>query len=292
MENEIEKKENAEDEISLLDLFAVLIRHRKLVIWGTAIVTLLAGLYLFVVPMVFKKANTRNAVVTYTVDVKNIPLSISSKLPNSDKISPLYLATYNIQRLPFLVDQLKLYNVFSDNEMSDYEFNSFVQDLIKKNKIKVTSSPLGNGFDINLVVEMGRLDGADKLVKSMIASTEQSVLSYYKPLIRTLEQNTSNSIEKATAISASATDLSSLQALQDLYVEIEDYITNFGSFLSLRDQPFVIPEGRGRVKKLIIIFMASFFVFVFIAFCKNAVANVKADPVSNKLISDAWKAGK
>ena len=55
---------------------------------------------------------------------------------------------------------------------------------------------------------------------------------------------------------------------------------------------FVIPEGRGRVKKLVIIFLARFFVFVFAAFCKNAIANIKADPESNKLISDAWKAGK
>ena len=43
---------------------------------------------------------------------------------------------------------------------------------------------------------------------------------------------------------------------------------------------------------LVIIFLASFFVFVFIAFCKNAVANIKADPQSNKLITDAWNAGK
>ena len=89
MENEIEKKENSEDEISLLDLFAVLIRYRKLIVLGTLIVSFLAGLYLFAVPLIFKKANTQKAKVAYTVSVRAIPLSIATKLPNGETITPL-----------------------------------------------------------------------------------------------------------------------------------------------------------------------------------------------------------
>ena len=290
MENEIEKKDNTEDEISLLDLFAVLIRYRKLVIIGTSIVTLLAVIWLFLMPVFFKKTNHQTADVTYTVDVRNVPLSISVKLPNNETITPLYLATYNTQRLPFLVDQIKANNIFSDNEMSSYEFNSFVQSLIKDGKIKVEESPLGTGYDINLKVSIEKIDDATKLVRSIVEDTEKSVQNYYNPLIQTLAQNTKKSLEKAT--STATTDAASLQALQDLSVELEEFSQNFGGFLSLRAEPFVVPEGRGRIKKLIIIVFAALFVFVFAAFCKNAIANIKADPESNKLIADAWKAGK
>ena len=291
-ENTTQNTETQEDEISLLDLFAVLIRYRKLIIFGTLIVTFLAGLYFFVVPMCFKKSNTQKAIVTYAVDVQTIPISIAAKLPNNDRVSPLYLSTYTTQRLPFLVDHIKAYNVFSDSQMTDYEFNSFVQTLIKENKFKVTSSPLGNGYDIVLTIPIDKISEATQLVKSIVNDTEKNVRDYYLPLIQTLEQNTLNSIEKATAVATSASDMSSLQALQDLSVEIEEFTQSFECFVSLREEPFVVPEARGRVKKLVIIFFASFFIFVFAAFCKNAIINIKADPQSNKLITDAWKAGK
>lgn len=283
-------KEIQEDEISLLDLFAVLIRYRKLIVFGTLIVTFLAGLYLFVLPL-FRQTD-RMADVTYAVDVMNIPNSVSAKLPNKDRITPLYLSTYNAQRLPFLVDHIKKNNAFSDDQLSDYEFNSFVQTIQKEGKYKISSSPLGNGFDINLKISIEKIPEATKLVRSIVEDTESAVQDYYLPLIETLEQNTLNSIEKATAVATSASDMSALQNLQDLSVEIEEFKQSFNSFLTLREDPFVIPEARGRTKKFVIIFVAAFFIFVFAAFCKNAIANIKADPDSKKLISDAWKAGK
>ena len=291
MEKQIENK-NEEDEISLLELFAVLIRHRKFIIFGTLIVTVLAGLYLFIVPLCFKKSNSQTVNVTYSVDVRTIPISISAKLPNSEKISPLYLSTYNTQRLPFLVDQIKAHNIFSDTEMTDYEFNSFVQTLIKDGKIRISSSPLGNSYDIILSISMDKIPDSTALVKSIVNSTEKSVEEYYLPLIQTLSQNTNNSIEKATSIATSASDMSAIQNLQDLAVEIEEFSQSFEGFLALREEPFVVPEGRGRLKKLLIIFLGSFVVFVVAAFIKNAVRNIKADPESNKLITDAWKEGK
>ena len=282
-------KESQEDEISLLDLFAVLIRYRKLIVFGTLIVSFLAGLYLFVLPMFFKKTNSQTAVVTYAVDVRNVPVSIAEKLPNNEKITPLYLATYNSERLPFLVDQIKAHNIFTDAEMSNYEFNSFVQSLIKEKTIQIEKSPLGNAYDIKIKVGIDRIDEATALARSMVRDTEQSVDDYYLPLIETIGKNTKNSLEKSAYGSSES---GSAQTLQELSVEIDEFIQSFSGFLSLRDEPFVVPKGRGRVKKFVIVFFAAFFIFVFIAFCRNAIANIKADPQSNKLISDAWKAGK
>ncbi|MBR5400875.1 MAG: hypothetical protein IK102_03595 [Treponema sp.] len=288
MDTNIEQNvEQKEDEISLLDLFAVLIRYRKLVIFGTLIITVLAGLYLFAGPMVFKKLNGQTAQVSYTVQVNAVPLSIASKLPNAETITPLYLATYYSQRLPFLVRQIKAHNIFSDNEMTDYEFNTFVQSLIRNKKLQIIEPKLGNEYEIQISVKMNRISDATALVRSMVAETEKQLQDYYYPLIQTLLSNTTTALEKA-----SNSTTSDVQELQSLNVDLQTFTNNFQGFLNLHQEPFVIPEARGRVKKLIIIFLASFFVFVFAAFCKNAVANIKADPDSSKLISDAWNAGK
>lgn len=289
--NTIENKNGQEDEISLLDLFAVLIRYRKMIIWGTLIVSFLAGLYLFVLPFAFKKANDRNAQVSYTVRVNVIPLSITKQLPNGDKITPLYLATYNSQRLPFLVDEIKRHNIFSEKEMSDYEFNSFVQGLLKEKKIQINESKLGNEYDIIVSVPIDSISDATQLVKSMVADTDIELQNYYNPLIQSLLVNTETSLERARLM-ASSSDALSIQEVQNLNVDLNEYVSNFNGFLNLLEEPFVIPEGRGRTKKLIIIFCAALFIFIFIAFCRNAVTNIKKDPESNKLITDAWNAGK
>ncbi len=292
MNTEIEQnvnKEAQEDEISLLDLFAVLIRYRKLIIFGTLIVTFLAGLYLFVVPLVFKKENVAEAKVSYTVSVKAIPVSISSKLPGGERITPLYLATYNAQRLPFLVDQLKVHKVFSDSEMTAYEFNAFVQTLIQDKKISVSESRLGNEYDINLMIPVEKIPDATNLVRSIVYDTEQNLQDYFFPLIQSLIASTTTALEKANS---SVSDSLAVQEVQNLNVDLHEFTENFTKFLELHDEPFVIPQGRGRAKKLIIVFLAAFFVFVFAAFCKNAIVNIKADPQSNKIIADAWNAGK
>ena len=293
MENEIEKKEYAEDEISLLDLFAVLVRYRKLIVLGTGIVTLLTILWLFILPLFAKKSSVQNAKVTYTVRVKSIPISISERLPNSKEITPIYLATYSTQRLPFLVEKIKENNVFSDtNDMTDYEFNAYVQGLIKEKTIEIESSPLGTEYSIILKIPINSIGDGTKLVNSIISDADKEIQNYYIPLIKTLQQNTEVSIQKAMSLQTGASDISSLQSLQEFATDLQEFIGSFDGFLSLRGEPFVVPEGRGRIKKTVIIFLAAFFVFVFIAFLKNAIENIKADPVSSKLIADAWKAGK
>ena len=293
--NTIENKESTEDEISLLDLFAVLIRYRKTVIFGTGIVTFLAIFVLFIMPLFIKKASVQTAKVSYNVTVKSIPISISQRLPNGKEISPLYLATYSTKRLPFLVEQVKKNNIFSHSptsDMSDYQFNAYVQGLLKENKIQIESSPLGTEYTINLIIPISSIDDSGVFIRSIIYDIDAELQSYYFPLIKTLEQNTEVSIQKAMSLHTDSTDMSSLQSLQELATDINEFTETFDGFLNLRGEPFVVPEGRGSVKKAIIIFLASFFVFVFIAFLKNAIANIKADPASNKLISDAWKAGK
>lgn len=262
MDTNIEQNtENQEDEISLLDLFAVLIRYRKLVVLGTLITAVLAALYLYALPAFSKnKAKEQTVSATFSVDVKPIPASIAATLADYDKVNPLYLATYNINRLAFLVEQIKKHNIFSSSGIQGYEFNNYIQSLLDHKVITIDKSELGNEFDITFTIPLSKVDAAAELVKSIVSETDKSVQEYYT----------------------------------NLRINLEDADGNFDGFLTLHDEPLVILKGNGsgRTKKFIIILFAAFFVFVFIAFCRNAVVNIKADPDARKLISDAWKAGK
>ena len=64
-------------------------------------------------------------------------------------------------------------------------------------------------------------------------------------------------------------------------------------FVQLLDDAFVITDpAGGRTIKFIVATFAAFFIFVFIAFLLNAVANIKTDPYASNIIKKAWDEGK
>lgn len=292
MSDSIESKKTYDDEeISLLDLFAVLVRYRKLVVWGTVVVTILAGLWLFAVPKILPDLANEKAEVTYTVNIVAFPLKISEKLPDK-QVTPLNLASNEMVRLPFLVKEFKQYSVFYDDKMSDFDFNSTVQQMVSKKDFDVKKSAIGNCFDVVMNIDIADLDEATDMMTHMVSDIDADIQAYFMPILTTMKENAETSIEKSLSLSTGNNDLSSLQELQDLSVELDKYLASFSSFLTLGDAPFVVPAAKGRAKKLVIFCIAAFFVFICAAFCKNAIENVKKDPEASKLIADAWKEGK
>ncbi len=291
-ENEItQNNQDNEEEISLIDLFAVLIRHRMLIVLGTVIVTFVAGLYLFVAPKFIKKLDDKSVTVSYSVKVNTIPSAIQDKLAVS---TPGSVAKYYAGRIQFLVDEFKAFPVFTDedSQMSEFEFNKFVQDLLTQKKYQIQNVGLGNDFDITMKIPLAKLEVSNALVKDIVSKIEIELDESFAPLIDDLAENTEKSIEKAVAMASTTTDMSALQNLESLSVEIEHYKATQTNFLELKETPFVIPEAQGRAKKLIIVCFAAFFIFVLVAFLLNAIQNIKADPEASKVISDAWNSGK
>ena len=288
-----EEIKNTEEEISLIDLFAVLIKHRLLIILGTLITTVIAGLFLFVVPKIVPSMNKTTVDVNYNVKVQPVPTVIMQKLPSTTS-TPNTLAIYNMSRIQFLVEEFKNYPVYfeEDNNMSAYQFNGAVQKVLSEKKYKVEASRLGGDFDIKLQIPLTKIDDATELVKDIVSKTNEDLIENYIPLINELSKITDASIEKAMEYASSATDMSTLQNLQNLAVEIDNFDAENATYLTLNETPFVIPQARGRMKKLVIACFAAFFIFVFIAFLLNAIENIKADPQASKVISDAWVAGK
>lgn len=295
MENQIENNTNNEDEISLIDLFAVLIRYRKLIVIGTLVVTVLAGLYLFVLPMVVPSSSKKVSAVTYSIAVNRLPLTIERQLPNpvggSNLISGLFMS--NVRNMPFFASVYKDHMFLStDGKLpeSDADFNLMVQEILEKKKVVMQNGPLGASVEIVVEVPDVNIDKVGPFISDLVMRSNADLSRYMIPQLEGLRKTTSETItimESQTSMLGNST-----QDLQRVLSDLDDYMANFQAFVSFEGAPFIVSVAQGRMTKLIIVAFAAFFVAVFTAFVLNAVSNVKADPQASKIISDAWKAGK
>lgn len=291
MENLESNTTQNEDEISLIDLFAVLLRYRKLIIIGTAVITIFTGVYLFIIPKVFKSFLTRELSVSYTVSMYELPAVISNEL-GFKKISDTALQYMNDYQ--FFAGIYKKNPFLSKQEtFSNYDYNLFVKNLIDK-KIISFSLAASNTFRIDFKCPESKYDESAAFVADLIASINAALESEFNPLLHNLEEITLVSLKNIDSLNTAEGSI--YRSLENIRQSIAQYKYNFKNYLQIESDPFILPEfqaiSQGRAKKLIIVFFASFFIMVFIAFLKNAVQNIKQDPVASKTLSDAWNSGK
>jgi len=283
---------NNEEEISLIDLFAVLLHYRKLIIIGTLICTFIFSLKLFVVPAVNKKASKKTVDITYTVKLNNLPATVNSRINdftvnqafNFYMTSKQFIAS-EYKKNPFLDSETK-------NEMSDLDFNLFIEHLLKDKKYEVKTTPISTVREIHMIVPMANITVADSFVKSILQQAEATMQEVAMPAIQTVKLNTEKSLQQVNSSYTTINDAGSVINLQRTLDDIQTFLSNFKCFIELNEQSFAVPVAQGRVKSLVIVFFASAFVFVFIAFLLNALKNIKNDPQAYGKLKDAWKEGR
>ena len=283
-----------DDEISLIDLFSVVIRHRMMIIIGSAAVFVLAVLYLFILPIVFPKIMVRESTVEYSIDVTPVPGVIAGEVPPRFSSLKTVLTT-EFTDVVFLVKELSKNNPFvtgDGKELTDFEFNKFVQDLQKDKKIIVFAAPVRDEVHIRMKIPKENIDIATKLIDSMISSVNNAVEA---PFLREVAKIKRTKQETYDAITSTFTENSNITDAQSLMLsvrQINEFMSTYKGISERTLEPFVILEPMGRVKKTVIATFAAFFVFVFIAFLKNAIENIKKDPEASGKIKNAWDEGK
>ena len=302
MEN-IEKTYNDDEEISLIDLFAVLLRFRKLIILGTLIVTLLAGLYLFVLPKLVPSFNNKNVNVTYTVEVKTFPRTISKGLSDLgisyDFENNL---TYAFKNCPTIAKEYKKNPFMGDDFPKDSrQYNYFIKELVNTKKISIASN-IGSSYSLNFEVPEEGLETLDNFVKGYLTILNEGVRNKTYDSMVELEKKTRESLKEISSTSSSKSassssaisfsDAATEQVLRETMQDLESMKKKPVIFYTIDDEPFILNVAQGRAKKLIIVCFAAFFIFIFIAFAKNAVANIKEDPEASKTLQNAWESGK
>lgn len=294
MENQIENK-NQEDEISLIDLFAVLIRYRKVIIIVTFLTTFLTGLYLFVLPILNPSTSGKKVSLTYTVDVSRLPISVEKYLNQNNTRDNMVFTLFSndINNLTTFASVYKKYPVFSEPEKlptSEAEYNLLIKNILENKTVAIEDNPIRSSTDIILEVSEDNKEKADAFVSELVGNVNKSLMAYMLPLLENLQSNTAETI--ALARKENAIVANSSQELQQMLLDLNSYLLSLENFALVEGEPFIMSVAQGRMMKLVIVTFASFFISVFIAFVLNAINNVKADPAASKVISDAWKAGK
>lgn len=286
--NEIENNAplTEDDEISLIDLFSVLIKHRFLIVTGTVVVAALCIFFLFFFPKINKSADKHSVTIEYTYQINSLPLSLEKELGYSDQKEKVIvsLANYNLSSLTFLAEKIKQYNPFDDDfsKMTSYQYNRYIQNLKNNKKYNVEVSPMQTSLTVTLAVPEKNISLANQLLQDMVSQTNSEIENFLFPKLEAIEKSASDS----------SSNTASAQGLKETQSLIRSFRASYTGFLTSAGEPFILLEPLGRLKKLIIVVFAAFFIFVFVAFLLNAVENIKKDPEASEKIKTAWDGGK
>ena len=275
-------------EISFIDLLAVLIRYRVLIILGTLIFTGVAVLYTTILPKFFPSMNTRSIAVTYTLETRELPSDVQRILSNS-QASITLLTMSRLQNQSFFAEQYK--KLFEDKKnipKDDYEYNIMIQQY-QKNNYSVSKSEIPGTLFVTFTIPdteeyrekvSSFMEDSIDLINSELKSTIMPQINAMLTLLKEIDMKENTNQER---------NMSTYLQDQKNMLQLEYVVKNYDSFVEADDIPYIVPSQQdSKLFTIIIVAFASFFLFVFIAFTLNAVKNIKQNPQARQTISDAW----
>lgn len=275
-------------EISFIDLLAVLIRYRVLIILGTLIFTGVAVLYTVILPKIFPFMNTRSITMTYTLEIRELPSDIQRILSDS-QASITLLTMSRLQNQSFFAEQYK--KLFEDKKnipKDDYEYNIMIQQY-QKNNYSVSKGEIPGTLFVTFTIPdteeyrekvSSFMEDSIDLINSELKSTIMPQINAMLTLLKEIDMKENTNQER---------NMSTYLQDQKNMLQLEYVVKNYDSFVEADDTPYIVPlQQDSKLFTIIIVAFASFFLFVFIAFTLNAVKNIKQDPQARQTISDAW----
>lgn len=275
-------------EISFIDLLAVLIRYRVLIILGTLIFTGVAVLYTTILPKFFPSMNTRSITVTYTLEIRELPSDVQRILSNS-QASITLLTMSRLQNQSFFAEQYK--KLFKDKKnipKDDYEYNIMIQQY-QKNNYSVSKGEIPGTLFVTFTIPdteeykekvSSFMEDSIDLINSELKSTIVPQINAMLTLLKEIDMKENTNQER---------NMSTYLQDQKNMLQLEYVVKNYDSFVEADDIPYIVPSQQdSKLFTIIIVAFASFFLFVFIAFTLNAVKNIKQNPQARQTISDAW----
>lgn len=306
--NDMQLDTNPDEEISLIDLFAVLLRYRKMIIIGTLLMTFITAVVLVVIPKLTDIRKTENIKVMYSVSVNQMPSSFRYRVLENSGMGGVgdYLSS-TVKYLPFLASEYKKYPFFEKDgklseEITDEQFNQMVSGFIdsknnEMSKIKIEKSVIADTYDISFEILPDNKEVADEFVKDVVVLVDDNISKVILPRVDDVLSDVVSSISNIQNSFSALSDAGTYQNLEQMRQDIEKFKREFAAnphFVQLKsDVPFSYTVKKiSKSKSLFICFFASLFLFVFVAFARNAIENIKKDSVASKTISDAWNAGR
>lgn len=251
-----------EDEISLLDLFLVCLKYRKLIIFGTLSCMIAFSVFFFI------KENinpSKSISVVYTVKAKVIPPSLGSYMKKSGSL--IQFARDKMNNLNFIAKANKSSYVFGGEGKSGYEYF----DAVKESKEAAKFTIDGVKFDLEYEVKV---------------DIDEELFSAYEAFLHTMLDEINK--EAGNYFLSLFSDSLFFNVDEDIESEVNSYIINNSPLIYIDEEPgFISTATEGGIKIFIIVFFASFMITIFLSFLLNAINSIKQDKEAMEKVNSA-----
>lgn len=274
----IEQKTDENEEISLIDLFSVLLKYRKFILIGSI-------LLIFITSIVYiSYVKYKDKVLNYYDIELTIPISNKIKyLNNVVNYDLLNDTVVRFKDLGYIAKLNEKYNVFyydfNKSNFNQLDYNEFINTKVNSGFYQVKLNSTKSSLIINL--RSYSVDNAKKFISEYIQKLNSEYRNYFSIEIENrilLLQEIINNNNANKEIFAEKHELENLN---------KDTVTLF-----IDDFSIFITKNNDILLKFIIIIFASFFIFIFVAFLLNAIQNIKSDKEASAKIKNAWEKGK
>ena len=236
-----------EDEISLLDLFLVCLKYRKLIIFGTLSCMIAFSVFFFI------KENikpSKNFSVVYTVKAKVIPPSLSKYMKKNDSL--IQFARDKMNNLNFIAKANKSSYVFGGEGKSGYEYFDAVNKSKEAAKFTIDEVKFGLEYEVKANINEELFSAYEAFFHTMLDEINKEAGNYFLSLFSDLDE--------------------------DIESEVNSYIMNNSPLIYIDEEPvFLSTATEGGIKIFIIVFFASFMITIFLSFLLNAINSIKQD---------------
>lgn len=251
-----------EDEISLLDLFLVCLKYRKLIILGTLSCMIAFSVFFFI------KENinpSKNISVVYTVKAKVIPPSLGSYMKKSGSL--IQFARDKMNNLNFIAKANKSSYVFGGEGKSGYEYFDAVKESKEAAKFTIDGVKFDLEYEVKVDIDEELFSAYEAFLHTMLDEINKEAGNYFLSLF-------SDSL------------LSNVN--EDIESEVNSYIINNSPLIYIDEEPvFISTATEGGIKIFIIVFFASFMITIFLSFLLNAINSIKQDKEAMEKVNSA-----
>lgn len=274
----IEQKTDENEEISLIDLFSVLLKYRKFIVIGSI-------LLIFITSIVYiSYVKYKDKVLNYYDIELTIPISNKIKyLNNVVNYDLLNDTVVRFKDLGYIAKLNEKYNVFyydfNKSNFNQLDYNEFINTKVNSGFYQVKLNSTKSSLIINL--RSYSVDNAKKFISEYIQKLNSEYRNYFSIEIENRILLLQEIIDNNNANKEIFAEKHELENLN------KDTVTLF-----IDDFSIFITKNNDILLKFIIIIFASFFIFIFVAFLLNAIQNIKSDKEASTKIKNAWEKGK
>lgn len=264
-----------EEDISLVDLFVVMLKRRRLIIGATALTAVAAAVIFFGLPQ-FGLLSFGSYTIQATASATQLPPALNEQLRIDVAVMSASYAQ-SIDQVASAAFRNRLTDTDAD-DVNSWPFRTYIARSFIGNAYKVTNTAGVITFELSCSdAEKGKtfltemIGYAERQTRAEIASRSALIKSSMESLHSGVEGSSSSLVE----------------SVKQLILASRIYSTGDTPVLTITSAPEILVDAQGRGSKAVLVVMAVFMVTIIAAFILEYIEKVKSDPESMLKINQA-----